>query len=131
MISGQMDAINEMELKKRVMRRVHGVWFWKSMAPMLGVEAVLLLGVAVGVLTQISLRHIMLNALAASSDAVSLVKFFVSNFLVKSLQSRLLLAVYCVFAGFFARDLWQAVKGLRRAGGVLTHLAVLRNSASR
>ena len=109
----------ESELKRRIMRRVYGIWFWKSVAPMLAVEAVLLVGVAIGVLTQISVRHILMNALAASSDVIAFIKFFASNFLAKSLQSRLLVAVYFAFAGFFARDIWNAARRFKGADELL------------
>lgn len=101
------------ELKQRTMRRVYAVWFWRSVAPLLAVEAALIVGVAAGVLAHISLRHILLNALAASSDAWAFVKFFVSNFFVKSIQSRLLLAVYAALLLLFARDIRSAVRRMR------------------
>lgn len=107
------------ELKRRIMRRVYGIWFWKSMAPMLAVEAILLVGVAAGIMTQISMRHILLNALAASSDVVAFIKFFASNFLAKSIQSRLLMAVYFALAGFFARDVWNVIRRLKDADELL------------
>ncbi len=109
-------AAIDRDLKRRIMRRVHAIWFWKSVAPMLAVEALLLTGVAVGVLTQISPKAILVNALAASSDAWAFVKFFISNFFVKSLQSRLLVALYLVMAGFFLRDAMRALSRLREYG---------------
>ncbi len=105
----------QFDLKRRIMRRVYAVWFWKSVAPLLAAEAVLLAGVAAAVLTQISVRDIMLNALQASSGIATFAKFFAANFFIKSLQSRLLVAVYFAFAGFFARDVWNAVRRLRGA----------------
>ena len=70
------------ELKKRIMRRVHLVWFWKHVAPVVGVELILLLGVAVGVLTHISPRQILINALQASASVQAFVLFFVRNFVL-------------------------------------------------
>lgn len=116
-----------MELKKRIMRRVYGIWFWKTVAPLLAVEAVLLLGVAVGVLTQISVRAILLNALSASSDVMAFVRFFITNFLAKSIQSRLLLAIYFAFAGFFLRDVWNAIRRYRGADSILPAMLALGN----
>jgi len=104
------------DLKKRIMRRVYAVWFLRSVAPLLGAEIVLLVGVAAGVLTHISVRHILLNALAASEGGRSFVQFFIDNFLVKSIQSRLLLALYLVLAAFFIRDLSSVLGRLRQAG---------------
>lgn len=97
-------------LTKRIMRRVYVIWFWKSVAPLLAVEVILLLGVAVGVLAHISLRNILINALNASSGVGDFLQFFISNFFVKSIQSRLLVAVYGTLVGFFIRDLVSAVK---------------------
>ncbi|RJQ37144.1 hypothetical protein C4552_01395 [Candidatus Parcubacteria bacterium] len=96
-------------LKQRVMRRVYTVWFWKSVAPLLAVEGVLLVGVAAGVMTQISLRQILLNALAASDGLTAFVQFFVDNFFVKSMQSRLLVIAYLAIGAFFARDIRNAL----------------------
>ncbi|MDP3727089.1 MAG: hypothetical protein Q8R35_00430 [bacterium] len=123
-------ASPEFDSKKRIMRRVYGIWFWRSVAPLLAVEAILLVGVAVGVLTQISLRHILLNALAASSGLAAFVKFFVSNFLVKSLQSQLLVAFYAAFLGFFARDVWNAVRRLKGADAMLPTLTAAGNQST-
>ncbi len=95
------------------MRQVHRVWFFRRVAPLLAVELLLLLGVAGGVLTQISVRNILLNALGSSADAGAFAKFFISNFFVKSIQSQLLVAVYAVLMAFFVRDLRSS---LRRFG---------------
>ena len=108
--------LTNLELKTRIMRRVYGIWFWKGVAPLLAVEAILLVGVAVGVLTHVSLRAVLLNALSASADAWAFVKFFVSNFFVKSVQSQLLVAVYLAFLAFFARDIRNAVRRLKGYG---------------
>ena len=104
------------DLKKKIMRRVYATWFWRSVAPLLAVEAILLLGVAVGVLTQISIRHILLNAIRASADFRAFVMFFVNNFFVKSIQSRLLVVAYLAVAFFFGRDLKNALRRFGRAG---------------
>lgn len=123
-------AINR-NLKQRIMRRVYMIWFWKSVAPMLAVEALLLVGVAAGVLTQISVKAILVNALAASSDVWAFVKFFISNFLVKSMQSRLLVAVYLVLAGFFLRDVASALRRLKGYGSeILLSAALSRNRST-
>lgn len=98
------------DLKKRIMRRVYAVWFWRSVAPLLAVEVILISGVAIGVLTHISVRNIMVNALASSHDIRAFLQFFVSNFFVKSIQSRLLFGAFAVVAAFFIRDLRMAVK---------------------
>jgi len=102
-------------LKKRIMRRVYALWFWKSVAPLLAVELILIVGVTVGVLTHISLTNIMSNALHASSGLKAFILFFVNNFLVKSIQSRLLVAVYGALVGFFVRDFASALRRMRRA----------------
>lgn len=114
-------------LKARVMRGVQRIWFWRSVAPLLAVEAVLLGGVAAGVLTHISPRHILLNALAASADAWAFLRFFVGNFFVKSIQSQLLVAVYVALLTFFVRDLRSALRRLRP--GATGVLAVMRPGA--
>lgn len=100
------------EMKKRIMRRVYGVWFWKHVAPVLAVEFILLAGVAVGVFTHISVRNILVNALEASADARAFIQFFINNFFVKSIQSQLLVFAYAAIAVFFARDLRRAWKRL-------------------
>ena len=100
------------DLKTKVMRRVYLTWFWRSVAPLLAVELVLLAGVAIGVLTHISVKHILVNALNASADARAFVMFFVNNFFVKSIQSRLLVVAFAAVAFFFARDLRNALKRL-------------------
>ena len=79
---------------------------------MLAAELVLLVGVAVGVLTHISLRHILLNALQASADVAAFFQFFIDNFFVKSIQSQLLVATYAVLAAFFVRDIRHALRRL-------------------
>ena len=80
---------------------------------MLAVEFILLVGVAVGVLTHISLRHIFLNALEASANIQAFVMFFINNFLVKSIQSRMLVAAYLLVAVFFARDIRNTIHRLK------------------
>lgn len=100
------------QLTQRIMRRVYAVWFWRSVAPLLAVEAVLLLGVAFGVLTQISLRQIILNAMSASADVIAFTRFFTGNFFVKSVQSQFLAVAYVALAAFFIRDLRVALRGL-------------------
>lgn len=117
----------DQELKRRTMRRVYAVWFWRSVAPLLGVELILLLGVAVGVLTQISVRSILINALAASADALAFAKFFVSNFFVKSIQSRLLAVVWTVLLIVFTRDVLRTVRRLRGDGRDVFSLAFAGN----
>lgn len=111
-------------LKRRVMRRVYAVWFWKSAAPLLAVELVMLAGVAVGVLTHISVRHIMQNALAASADARAFIQFFINNFFVKSVQSQLLAGVYAVVTFFFVRDIRRAIQCWEVPGRPLGLLSV-------
>ncbi len=101
------------ELKERIMRRVYRTWFLKHAAPLLALELALVVGVAAGVLAQISIRHILLNALDSSAGAWAFVKFFVSNFFVKSIQSRLLVAVYLILAAFSLRDIANALRRLR------------------
>lgn len=106
----------ELELKRRIMRRVYAVWFLRSVAPLLAVEVIMLTGVAVGVLAHISVTHIFANAATASGSAWALAKFFSANFFVKSIQSRLLAAAYLALVLFFLRDLLSALrrsKGLR------------------
>lgn len=119
-------VVFERHLKKRIMRRVYAVWFWRSVAPMLAVEFVLLSGVAVGVLTHISIRHIAINALNASSGLQSFFQFFIDNFFVKSIQSRLLVAVYIVMLAFFGRDIRNAFRRMSGLGkdGLLRALAI-------
>lgn len=109
----QLPNTMNLELKKRIMRRVYFIWFWRGVAPMLAVEFILLTGVAAGVLANISLRHIFLNALQASADIRAFVVFFVDNFFVKSIQSRMLVAVYLVVAAFFGRDIYSAIGRMR------------------
>lgn len=107
----------EDRLKSRIMRRVYAAWFWKRVAPVLAVEFVLLAGVAAGVLTHVSLRHIFLNALQASAGARAFIVFFIGNFFVKSIQSQLLVLAYGAILGFFVRDLRQALRRLSVLGG--------------
>lgn len=122
-------AVFKERLKKRVMRRVYAVWFLRSVAPMLAVEFVLLSGVAVGVLAHISIRHIAINALAASSGLQSFFQFFIDNFFVKSIQSRLLAAVYIAMLAFFGRDIRNAFRRMSGPGkdGLLRSLAAGAN----
>ena len=101
-------------LKKRIMRRIYAIWFFKSVAPLLAVEFILLSGVAIGVLTHISLRNIIINAFNASSGVRDFIQFFIDNFFVKSVQSRLLVAVYGALIGFFIRDFASALKRARK-----------------
>ena len=114
----------EQDLKRRIMRRIYAIWFWKSVLPMLAVELVLLVGVAAGVLTHISLRHILLNALQSSAGVAAFFQFFIDNFFVKSIQSQLLVATYAVFAAFFIRDIRHALRRFS-TGGKGDFLAVL------
>jgi len=107
-------AINP-ELKRKIMRRVYALWFWRSVAPLLGVELVLVVGVAAGVLAHISLRHILLNAISASDGLRAFIQFFVDNFFVKSIQSRLLFGVWLAVMAFFLRDLLSTLGRLRAA----------------
>ena len=96
---------------------------------MLAVEFILVSGVAVGVLAHISIRHIALNALNASSGLQSFFQFFIDNFFVKSIQSRLLVAVYVVMLAFFGRDIRNAFRrmpGLGK-GGLLRALTIGAN----
>lgn len=102
------------QLKSRIMRRVYATWFLKQVAPMLAVEGILLAGVAVGVLTHISVSHIFANAFGASGNALAFADFFIRNFFVKSIQSQLLLGAYAVVAAFFVRDFRRAIIRLRR-----------------
>ncbi|OHA09804.1 MAG: hypothetical protein A3A44_03275 [Candidatus Sungbacteria bacterium RIFCSPLOWO2_01_FULL_60_25] len=111
-----------LDLKRRIMRRVYGVWFWKSVAPLLAVEAVLVVGVAAGVFTHISVRQILLNALQASDGATAFVQFFIDNFFVKSIQSQLLVAVWAVLLAFFVRDARHALR--RRSADLADFLAL-------
>lgn len=104
---------SELDLKRRIMRRVYALWFWRSVAPLLAVEVIMLTGVAVGVLTHISVSHIAANAMAASGSAWALAKFFSANFFVKSIQSRLLAGAYLALVLFFIRDLVSALRRLR------------------
>lgn len=116
------------EFKRRVMRRVYGVWFWKSVAPLLAVEAVLVVGVLVGVLTHISVRHIMQNALQASDGVRAFAQFFIDNFFVKSIQSQLLVGVWAVLLAFFVRDTRSA---LRRRSADLGDLLTFATAGNR
>lgn len=103
--------------KKRVMKRIYAIWFLKNFGPLLAVELILLFGVAVGVLTHISVRNIMVNAFSSSSGIGAFIQFFIDNFFVKSIQSRLLVAVYGVLIGFFVRDIVGALRRLKHAAG--------------
>lgn len=102
-------SLAPVEFKRRIMRRVYGVWFWKSVAPLLAVEAVLVVGVLAGVLTHISIRQIMLNAFQASDGVRAFAQFFIDNFFVKSIQSQLLVGVWAVLLAFFVRDARRAL----------------------
>ena len=116
------------DLTKRIMKRVYWTWFTRSVAPLLGVEAILLTGVLVGVLTHISIKHILMNSLAASADLRAFVDFYVRNFFVKSIQSRLLVVAFAAIVAFFVRDLRNAIRKLRNAGSVDTlAMSVLGN----
>ncbi|OHA08638.1 MAG: hypothetical protein A3B37_01850 [Candidatus Sungbacteria bacterium RIFCSPLOWO2_01_FULL_59_16] len=112
-----------LELKRRIMRRVYGIWFWKSVAPLLAVEAVLVVGVAVGVLTHISVRQILLNAFQASDGAAAFAQFFIDNFFVKSIQSQLLVAVWAVLLAFFVRDARHALR--RRSADIADFMSLV------
>ena len=115
MNSGDTNSLHA-DLKKRIMRKVYFMWLWKSVAPLLAVEVILLLGVGLGVLTHISLKNILLNAISSSADFRAFIVFFVNNFFVKSIQSRLLVVAYLAVAFFFGRDLRNALRRLGRAG---------------
>ncbi|MEK9147962.1 MAG: hypothetical protein AAB650_00835, partial [Patescibacteria group bacterium] len=100
-----MEIDATVNLKNRIMRRVYAAWFLKSVAPLLAVELILLIGVMIGVLTHISVKNILINALNSSSGIRAFIQFFISNFLVKSVQSQMLAAIYVVLITFFIRDL--------------------------
>ena len=119
-----MPPLTKNELTGRIMRRVYAVWFWRRVAPILALELSILAGVAVGVLTQISPRHILLNALTASGDAFTFIQFFIDNFLVKSIQSQLLVAAYAFITAVFIRDLRSALRRMHRGGDELLPLIV-------
>lgn len=121
--------VQENHLKRRIMRRIYATWFWKHVAPVLAVEFILLSGVAVGVLTHISLRQILLNSLQASASVRAFAVFFISNFFVKSIQSQLLILVYGAILGFFVRDLRHALRRLNiiGKGEVLAHTILTGN----
>ena len=111
-----MSPLTREQLQTRIMRRIYAVWFWRRVAPILGVEVLLLTGVAVGVFVNISPRQILLNALSASSGVLDFGMFFVRNFFAKSIQSQLLLAVYAVIMAFFVRDLRSALRRISAGG---------------
>lgn len=104
------------DLKNRIMRRVYFVWFSRNVLPLLAVELVLLVGVVAGVFTQISVKHVLLNAITASDGALAFLLFFVDNFFVKSIQSQLLVAVWAVLGVFFLRDIRASLRRLRSIG---------------
>ena len=106
----------DQQLKARIMRRIYAIWFWRRAAPMLGVEAVLVVGVLVGVLSHISIPNILANAFHASADIGAFIKFFISNFFVKSAQSQLLVAAWGALIGFFIRDFVAAFRKIRGSG---------------
>lgn len=115
---------NHPTLKTKILERVWWIWFWKRAAPLLAIESTLVLGVFVGVLSHISLRSILLNALSASDGLRSFVQFFIDNFFVKSIQSRLLLALWFGFLIYVVRDARSVFKRLyARRGGFIFSLA--------
>ena len=123
-----MDGVS---LKRTIMRRVYAVWFLRRVAPGLALELVLVIGVAVGVLTHISPRAILMNALAASSGLFDFVQFFIDNFFVKSIQSRLLAAAYAVILAFFIRDFRSSLQVLKSSGYGLRTAALASGSFRR
>lgn len=104
---------NPQWLKARILRRVYWTWFLRRIAPLLTLELMLVVGVLIGVFTYISPRQILLNALSSSSGLTSFVQFFIDNFFVKSIQSRLLLALWVGSMAYVLRDVRQAVFTLR------------------
>lgn len=115
-----MEIDATVNLKNRIMRRVYAAWFLKSVAPLLAVELILLIGVMIGVLTHISVKNILINALNSSSGIRAFIQFFISNFLVKSVQSQMLAAIYVVLITFFIRDLRQAYRRLAPLGEMIS-----------
>lgn len=106
-------AFSDRELKKRILTRVYWVWFARRVLPVLAVEFGLLGVVLVEVFTHISARAILENALRASANLRAFVMFFVNNFFVKSVQSRLLLILWLGFLGYAFRDLRVLIQRLR------------------
>jgi hypothetical protein len=117
-------------LKTKIMRQVYLTWFWRQVAPLLAVEAILVVGVLVGVLANISLRSILMNALAASDSIKAFLQFFVDNFLLKSIQSKLLLASFAALAFFFVRDLRNTLRKLKQNDTLVTSL-IMNETAAR
>ncbi len=104
---------SETNFKTRTMRRIYRVWFLRRAAPLLSIELALLAGVLAGVLAYISPRQILLNAHQPSSGLSSFVQFFIDNFFVKSIQSRLLLAMWLGFMVYVIRDLRAVFSAFR------------------
>ncbi len=107
------------ELRKRILRRVYWLWFWRRVAPIVAIEFVLIAGALAGVLTHISPRHILLNALEASSGFGSFIQFFIDNFFVKSIQSRLLALLWVGFLIYLVRDIRTTLRHLSGVDGLL------------
>lgn len=103
-------SLPETNLKKRILHRVYWLWFLRRVAPIVAVELALVSGAAIGVLAHISPRAILLNALQASSGIGSFIQFFIDNFFVKSVQSRLLFTLWLGFLVYLLRD----IRGIRR-----------------
>lgn len=97
------------ELKKRIMRRVYMIWLFRKITSPFALESAAFMALTVWLLHYFSLKHVIINALSLSSPA-SMFNFFTSAFMSTELIVQVLsLAVLAAFA-VLARDIVRTMK---------------------
>lgn len=100
-------------LTQRIMRRVYWQWFYRKMAPTLGVQLGTLALLGLGIHEFISVRFVLANALNVAGDFDSLTRFALSAVQNTGVVTHLLSGALLLLGIMLLRDASRAWKAFR------------------
>jgi hypothetical protein len=100
------NKINDM-VKKKIMRKVYAIWFFRQLARPVFIEAVLLSFLIFLASRYIYVFSVMRNAFNSSDSVYSLSGFFVRNFMIADTISQLIALGLFATLMFLGKDLFK------------------------
>lgn len=113
-----MTASN-LQLKKRIMRRVYAVWFMREVAPPLALQLLVLGALLVGIHEFVSVKFVLRNALHSVSGIPSLIDFAAAAIRNTGFIPQILLTSSFLLAALILRDLRKMLRRVSLQSRVL------------
>ena len=107
-----METFASLQLKKRIMRNVYGIWLMRQAAPIVFVELP-----ALGILGYLAtkfifIERVLLNMASSANGVIDGIRFVLMAFVNTRFETQLVLGLSLAIGLFFMKDFTRSIRGL-------------------